>query len=250
GMIRTTDHTGRNVFGLSGIKIGSGASRTTRDLAESLREIGKRVLVVDANAYRQTAQRLFKNEANGYPTLSELLTQKTVDLSFLTPEGGQIACGQQPLERNLPNIEKLGDLLNEFAQRYDFVLVDAPPLLLSADSELVARATQSLIVLAEAENTVRKELLQARRILERINPSSVGAVLNRVSPENGFGGLNAQLQEFVTGQKQTGPSLKEQVKAATKAITWELAAAYLWVRFNVIPLFAVPEHHDRDDVTV
>lgn len=246
-LIRTTEQTSQQVFGISGVKISAGSTRMTKDLAEALQVIGKRTIVVDANAYRPARARAYAGREVAPFTLCEMLQGGQYSLDDLPENGGVILAGTKPMERNLPEIEGLKHLLAKLAGKYDFVLVDSPPLLLSADSELVARATGNLVVVVEAERTIKKELVQTRRILERINPESVGAVLNRVSPQNGLGGLNAQLHEFVTGQRQKGPSLGEQLMTAYKAIAWEITAAYAWVRWTVLPMFALPEKYYQEE---
>lgn len=65
----------------------------------------------------------------------------------------------------------------------DIVLIDAPPLLASADAEdVVARADLALLVVAAGELESR-EVVAAARVLERVAPAAVGAVLTEVAAD-------------------------------------------------------------------
>jgi Mrp family chromosome partitioning ATPase len=72
---------------------------------------------------------------------------------------------------------RLDGLLNEARQRYDFVVLDTPPLLPVFDSALLANAVDGVLVVVAANQTPRKLLGEA---LNMLDPSKVlGIVFNR-----------------------------------------------------------------------
>lgn len=71
------------------------------------------------------------------------------------------------------NVERL-------AERHNMVLIDAPPLLYSAEAEHVVRCADATILIAESGVTERGELRQAGLLLERLNVAGVGTVLQEL----------------------------------------------------------------------
>jgi Mrp family chromosome partitioning ATPase len=68
------------------------------------------------------------------------------------------------------------------AQRaaFDYVLIDAPPLLRFADATLVGRRSDGVVLVVEAEVTERRALVRARRQLAHAEVPVIGVVLNNV----------------------------------------------------------------------
>ncbi len=65
-------------------------------------------------------------------------------------------------------------------QHGSLVLTDAAPLLISAETEYLARFVDCAIVVAESGVTTRAQLLDAVNALQRLDVATVGFVLNRV----------------------------------------------------------------------
>jgi Mrp family chromosome partitioning ATPase len=75
-----------------------------------------------------------------------------------------------------PRLERL---LREARERYDFVVLDTPPLLPVFDAAMVAKLVDGLLVVVAANQTPRKLLAEALTLLD---PSTVlGIVFNRDS---------------------------------------------------------------------
>ncbi len=63
-------------------------------------------------------------------------------------------------------------------EKYDIVLLDAPPLLASADPLLLMQMPAGVILVVRAERDEVAEIKAAAHELERLSPPVVGAVLN------------------------------------------------------------------------
>ena len=68
-------------------------------------------------------------------------------------------------------------VLGELASRFDFVLVDAPPLLPVTDAAVLSKLTGGAIVIAAAGRTKRQELASALRSLDHIGSNVLGIVM-------------------------------------------------------------------------
>jgi Mrp family chromosome partitioning ATPase len=64
--------------------------------------------------------------------------------------------------------------------RYDYVLLDVPPLLRFAEGTHVGRYADGVVVVVRADSTNRELLVRARDQLTRAGVHVVGVVLNRV----------------------------------------------------------------------
>jgi Mrp family chromosome partitioning ATPase len=62
---------------------------------------------------------------------------------------------------------------------YDYVVLDAPPLLEFADAVLLGRLSDGVVIVVQAEVTEKEALARAREQLENAGAPVLGAVLNR-----------------------------------------------------------------------
>jgi Mrp family chromosome partitioning ATPase len=84
------------------------------------------------------------------------------------------------------------DLTNE----YDIVLIDATPLLISAETEYLARYADVTVLVVESGRTTKGSLKRAARLLERLNATGVAAVINKVGLVRAEDAVKEDLREF------------------------------------------------------
>jgi protein-tyrosine kinase len=161
---------------------GEGKTTTTANLGVSLAQAGKRVALVSADLRRPRLQEFFgkhqgpglTNVLAGELTLSEALARpaQTHNLTLLTsgPVPGNPA--------ELLSSQSMRSLMLELRTEADFILIDAPPLLVVADSLMLAQLVDGVILVADAERTHRSAVHQTRQLLARVNARMIGAVLN------------------------------------------------------------------------
>lgn len=221
GLDRDRRSQATQIVVLTSVKSGAGTSTLTLDLARELSGMGVRALAVETNALKPDARYLTRpdDSTEGGGTeheldvvrieparlgLASMLTgEATVDDRLsgdaLLPD--RVGVGALRDRRHLPEIHALGPLLRDFASVYQFVLVDAPPLLLSSDTEVLSSHADCVLLVVEAEATSKAELREAARVLERLSPRGVGAILNRVRVQPGDRQLAAKLKEYATGER-------------------------------------------------
>jgi capsular exopolysaccharide synthesis family protein len=141
-----------------------------------------RVLVVDANLRRPAISRIFGvSEDVG---LHQILAGRveagmTISgtafpgLSVLPLGPGQI------LPAQVFGSNGLGGLLGTIKEHYDYVLVDAPPLLSVPEVAVLGAEVDGVMLVARAGRTKRQALVKARHLLERSGANLLGLVLNR-----------------------------------------------------------------------
>jgi capsular polysaccharide biosynthesis protein len=126
-------------------------------IAREMSHLGLRIVVVDS----QQGER-----ALAYPAIHETgenSRQKPVELALAPTNKGRLGT--------------VLDATTEFEEDADAVLLEGAPLLLSADSEYLARMVDATVLVAVAGETKRSDLLRAVRLLERIRAGSVAVVV-------------------------------------------------------------------------
>ena len=193
---------GAGVFMLTSVKPGGGTSTLALDLARELAGIGIPALALEANAFKPDkrysggpAGKGLIDMLNGNPSLQEAIVQGGEGMPDRMPVG---ATGGR---RHLASLQKLGSLLEKLHANYPIVLVDAPPLLLSADTELLAGIVDATLLVVEADGVNKGEVKRAARSLERLDPPAAGVILNRVRIYEGGGYFANLLREYQTGEK-------------------------------------------------
>jgi protein-tyrosine kinase len=168
------------VIVFAGCNGGEGCTHVVREFAQTLAASGLRVLLIDADG-----------RTSG---LTHAMAMSGTDLTGLVQQGGlapasDLGSGQLTV---IPSPTSVADKEHFFrepefaawldAQRgtYDYVLLDAPPLLRFSDAVLLGSVSDGVVILAQAEATERDALTRARDLLRRASVNVLGVVLNRV----------------------------------------------------------------------
>ena len=77
--------------------------------------------------------------------------------------------------------DKFGNMLNELSKDYRYVFVDAPPLGLVSDAEIIGSMCDGAILVIRSWETTRAEVKNSIKQLERSGCKILGVVLNRAT---------------------------------------------------------------------
>jgi Mrp family chromosome partitioning ATPase len=165
----------------AGCNGGEGCTQVVREFAQTLAASGLRVLLVDADA--RSSGLTHAMAATG-TDLSALVNQNG-GLAPATDYGrGQLTVVPSPASANdkekFFTTPEFSAWLDAQRGSYDYVLLDAPPLLRFADGLLMGRVSDGVVILAQAETTERDALTRARDVLRKGSVNGLGVVLNRV----------------------------------------------------------------------
>jgi len=161
-----------------------GKSVTARNLAVSVAQQGKRVVLVDAD-FRSTqdagpeftAKEGLSTLLAGPPVAPTLLQVPKLPNLFILPGG---ATPPNPAE--LLSSPRMNLLIDELKQQFELVLIDSPPVLPVVDAAILSAMADSTVLVAHQGVTEEASLARAYQILaSRAKPDSIAVVLNGVS---------------------------------------------------------------------
>jgi len=175
---------GIHVIGVTSPGARDGKTVTAINFAAALSDGSHaRVLLVEADLRRPAIARYLGLRDVGRPGLAELVEDPTCTVEAAIARHDQFAFEMMtagapgtPVHQ-IFRMPRMQTLLAELRQRYDFVIVDTPPVGPVSDCALLARWMDGLIVIVTAHKTPRKQLENALNMLE--GTPVLGLIFNR-----------------------------------------------------------------------
>ena len=209
GLRLTIDRIGRarsmQVIAVTSPAAGEGKTLTSINLAGALvRGNEARVLLIDADRRRPSVARqlgLTDSPAGLADVLTDESTQLAQVVHTIEPFKLDVVSAGTPTTaiHQLLRSHRLDAMLREARERYDFVVIDTPPLLPVFDSALLAKASDGVLMVVAANQTPRKLLGEALNLLD---PAVVlGIVFNRDARPL-FGYYDAYYREYFPDASQ------------------------------------------------
>lgn len=184
------ENEGCNIIGITSSMRGEGKSTTAVNLSYVLAESGKKVLLVDGDLRIPSVAK--KMEIDSSPGLTDLLRgDTTIDLEtlksphlaswYIMPSG---ALPPNPSE--LLGSKRMEAALKWLSERFDYIVVDLPPVNIVSDALAISKYITGMIVVIREEYTEKKELETCFRQLRLSNVNVLGCVMNETNSGKGY----------------------------------------------------------------
>lgn len=164
-----------------------GKSGVTFQLCQEIGNMGKRVLLIDADIRKSAyvSRYRIKQKVNGLSQYlsgqlaKEFLIYQTnflnVDIIFAGP--------MAPNPSELLEEEAFRELLEEVRGCYDYIIIDTPPVGSVIDAAIIAKESDGAVLVIESERVSYKVAQKSMEQLEKTGCKILGAVLNKVNIE-------------------------------------------------------------------
>ena len=182
------DEKACRVFAISSASSGEGKSVTAANLAYSMAQLDKKVLLIDCDMRRPTQAEKLGLEK--YPGLSEYLTgivgleqvlqtckNKDDHFSF-----DAISAGTRPPNPvELMNSTKMKTFLKQLRERYDYIVMDMPPICDVSDALISAKFADGVLLVIRQDYGSKVAVSEALQQFEFVNAKILGVLYNGVA---------------------------------------------------------------------
>jgi tyrosine-protein kinase Etk/Wzc len=169
---------------------GEGKSTTAANLAVVMAQAGRRVLLVDGDLRKPTGHKKF-GTAREPGLVQHLFSDGPLDLDALPQPAddlwllpaGRIA----PNPSELLGSKRMREVLDDVRNRFDLIVIDAPPVLAATDAVLLSTQADATLVVCRAGRTKDYELRSALDELGNVGAHVIGTVLNGFDVTKSYG---------------------------------------------------------------
>ena len=169
--------------------VADGKTTSITNIAIAAAEIGKRVLIIDADLRRPRIHEVF-DLPNGCGLSTLLLLDEVSEKSLqaliqATEISGLHVLTAGPATESAGHLlyaPSLSALLRQVRDEYDLVLVDTPPMLNMPDARIVGALADAVVLIVRASQTDRATLLSARERFNEDQTNVLGTILNGWDP--------------------------------------------------------------------
>ena len=180
-----------NIIMISGPAPELGKTFISTNLATILAQSDKRVLIIDADLRRGYLHKYFNLDTQ--PGLTELLNgQQSLDTVIRpteVPGLSVISRGKSPANPSeLLSSNQFKNLLEQMSEKFDYVIIDTPPVLAVTDGIIISQYTGVNLVIARYAKTQMKELELTLNRFEQAGVKVNGFILNDIQRSSaGYG---------------------------------------------------------------
>jgi succinoglycan biosynthesis transport protein ExoP len=167
---------------------GEGKTTTVVNTAIVIAQMSANVLLIDADLRRSRCHKILGLQSA--PGLTEILTglrepQELIQPTY-TPGLSFLSSGSTPpTPADLVGSKKMQDTLAFLRERYDYILIDSPPVMAVSDAVLLSTMVEGVALVVDVQETPKPRLGEACARLRYARANLLGTILNRVDMRNG-----------------------------------------------------------------
>ena len=170
-----------------------GKSSVSFNLAISFAEVGKRVILVDADLRKSVLVGRYKvgeieygltHHLSGQKELNDILRKTDIENFDIIFSGSY-----SPNPAEILNHDRFNAMIDKLREDYDYVIIDTPPLGSVIDSAIVAKISDGVVIVVEANAISYRFAQSVKEQLDKTGCRILGAVINKIPMEkNGYYG--------------------------------------------------------------
>lgn len=175
-----------------------GKSTISANLALTMAQLGRKVLLVDADMHFPSQQRIWNltNTLGLSDILIDMGERKEtyhVAVERVSPNLDVITAGMNPSNPLvLLSSEQMTSLVQSFAKEYDFVIIDAPPLNFEPDALTLGKIADGTLLVVRPGVVDLSNAVNAKELLRRSQQNVLGTIINGSALESSYVGYQSQ----------------------------------------------------------
>lgn len=176
-----------NVIAVSSPNASEGKSTTSVNIAIMLSQLNKKVVLVDTDARRASIHQKLKidNDLGCLDVLSNNAELEQVIKNY-NPYLDIITSGKSASNSSeLFDSPEFDRMLSELKNKYDYVIVDTPPINLVSDALVVSQKCDGLLLIVRSTITTYEAFNQTKMSVDHLNINLLGVILNGVGANTG-----------------------------------------------------------------
>lgn len=177
----------RKVILVTSTEAGEGKSTISSNLALSLSQDNKKIVIVDGDLRKPSIHKQFR--ISGSVGLTEVLIgeQSLSSVKYkINPYLDAITSGHiPPNPAELLASEEMEKLIKNLKEEYDYVIIDTNPIGLVADAQILSSKVDGVILVARYEKTKKESLLNCKKMIDQVGGNTIGVVLNGIDEKKG-----------------------------------------------------------------
>lgn len=218
-----TDDKKSHVIGISSALAGEGKSLTSINLAHSLSQLDKKVLLIDCDMRRPSLHDKVPIEKtpglSGYLTGQHTLEKLTQNCGLPGAEKAfqVIASGQNPPNPiELLSSPKMAKMMESLRETYDYIILDLPPVGEVSDALAVSQIIDGVLMVVRQHYCDRNVLTAAVRQFNFVEGRILGVAFNCTTEESaGYGYYRKYYRKYY---KKYGRKYENSYRHASKAV--------------------------------
>jgi capsular exopolysaccharide synthesis family protein len=189
----STQGTGHQVIQVTSPNPGDGKSTLAANLAVSIAQSGKRVVLIDCDFRKPRVHKIFHLEKPDVGLASVISGDCDLGEAIRTsevPNMDLLPCGPRPQNpAELLTSPEFQGVLDQLRAKYDFVIIDTPPVLAVSDPAVVAPRVDGVLLVFRMTKKARPTAERAREQLAALGANVIGVIVNGTGrqQDDGYG---------------------------------------------------------------
>ena len=213
-LLSASEENRPRVLLITSAKKGEGKTILSTNLAVTLAQAGHTAVIVDCDLRRPSVCKYFAlgekavgltEVITGQATLDAVLHESGIDRLYVIPSG-QIP----PNPAELIGSKKMEQVIEDLLLDFDYIILDSPPVLPVADSSILSKLADGVILVARAEHTPRALVKEASSRLRQLGARMLGVVLNGASTGPGSYGYFRHAYSYYYGDET--PTVRDALR--------------------------------------
>jgi succinoglycan biosynthesis transport protein ExoP len=181
-----------------------GKTSVATNIASSIAQTGKSILLIDCDLRKPSVHRHF-NISNTLKGLADVILQgrQVEEITVKIGDNFDVltagVANYNPSE--LLSSQKMKDFIVDMENKYDYVILDTPPIIAFTDALTLATEKIGVILVISSEETKIDVCKKSKQLLSNINATVIGTVLNKVDKRS-FVGYGYDYNSYSYGKEK------------------------------------------------